>query len=156
MSLTANPYTTSISRSSATGTWPALSRAERDRLEGRIGDRVVAIEHFGSTSVPGLAATPIIDICPVVPAMDAACACKPAMLDLGYRFSAEREDWLAFERRDDADQQYSVRFHPLGSTRLERVLIFRDYLRDHPHARKHLRDRQALRGGRSPRGHRRV
>jgi GrpB-like predicted nucleotidyltransferase (UPF0157 family) len=92
--------------------WPVLFRAERDRLEGRIGDHVVAIEHFGSTSVPGLAAKPIIDICPVVPDMDAARACKPAMLDSGYRFNAEREDWLAFERRDDAGQQYNVHFHP--------------------------------------------
>lgn len=117
--------------------WRRLFGAERDRLDGAIGDHVVAIEHFGSTSVPELAAKPIIDVCPVVPDMDAAADCEPAMLDLGYEFNAERENWLAFERYDrEAEQQYNVHFHPLGSERLERTLIFRDYLRDHHHARE--------------------
>jgi GrpB-like predicted nucleotidyltransferase (UPF0157 family) len=113
--------------------WPERFAAERDRLRERIGDRVDAFEHVGSTSIPGLAAKPIVDICPAPPDMDAARDCKPAMLDLGYRFNAERENWLAFERLDDG-QQYNVHFHPRGSSRLERVLVLRDYLRDHPHA----------------------
>lgn len=131
--------------------WPELFAAERDRLRERIGDRTVAIEHFGSTSVPGLAAKPIIDICPVVPDMDAARACKPALLDLGYEFNTERENWLAFERYDrEADQQYNVHFHPLGSTRLERVIIFRDYLRDHEHARAAYAQAKRLAGAVHP------
>jgi GrpB-like predicted nucleotidyltransferase (UPF0157 family) len=117
--------------------WSELFEDERDRLSDAIGDHVTSIEHFGSTSVPGLAAKPIIDILSVVPAMDAAHACKPAMLDLGYQFNAERENWLAFERYDDeAEQQYNVHFHPSESDRFERTLIFRDYLRDHGHARE--------------------
>lgn len=117
--------------------WEDLFEMERSRLADAIGDRVVAIEHFGSTSVPGLAAKPIIDILPIPPTMDVAHDCKPAMLDLGYQFNAERENWLAFERYDDElDQQFNVHFHTKGSTRLERVLILRDYLREHEHARK--------------------
>lgn len=116
--------------------WPARFEAERERLDQQIGGQTLSIEHFGSTSVPGLAAKPIIDICPVVPDMAAARDCKSAMLDLGYQFNAERENWLAFERFDEGlDQQFNVHFHPAGSTRLERTLIFRDYLRDHSHAR---------------------
>jgi GrpB-like predicted nucleotidyltransferase (UPF0157 family) len=115
--------------------WPALFEDERSRLRKEVGDQTIAIEHFGSTSVPGLAAKPIIDICPVVPDMSAAHACKPALLDLGYQFNAERENWLAFERYDGSSQQYNVHLHPRGSTRLERILLFRDYLRDHSHAR---------------------
>lgn len=117
--------------------WETLFEDERDRLHRELDDKMISIEHFGSTSVPGLAAKPIIDICPIVPDMDAAHACKPIMLDLGYQFNAEREDWLAFERFDkDLQQQFNVHFHPYGSTRLERTLIFRDYLRSHPHARE--------------------
>jgi GrpB-like predicted nucleotidyltransferase (UPF0157 family) len=117
--------------------WRERFEAERERLDGAIGDHTVAIEHFGSTSVPGLAAKPIVDVCPVVEGMDAAYECKPAMLELGYEFNAERENWLAFERYDrDTEQQYNVHFHPVGSERLERTLIFRDYLRDHHHARE--------------------
>jgi GrpB-like predicted nucleotidyltransferase (UPF0157 family) len=116
--------------------WPDLFEAERNRLAERIGGQTLSIEHFGSTSVPGLAAKPIIDICPVVLDMEAAHACRSPMSNLGYQFNAERENWLAFERYDeDARQQYNVHFHPADSERLERVLVFRDYLRDHVHAR---------------------
>lgn len=79
----------------------------------RIGDHVESIEHIGSTSVPGLAAKPIIDIRPVVSGMDAARACKPRILELGAQFTAERDHWLAFERYDEeAAQQYAVHIHP--------------------------------------------
>ena len=117
--------------------WPALFDDERDCLAEAVGDRTISIEHFGSTSVPGLAAKPIIDICLVVPDMDAAHGCESALLDLGYQFIAERENWLAFERfDDDLRRQFNVHVHPYGSSRLERTMIFRDYLRDHPHARE--------------------
>lgn len=115
--------------------WPALFAAERNRLLEHLGEHVVAVEHVGSTSVPGLAAKPIVDLCPVVPDMEAAYACRPTMLDLGYQFNAERENWLAFERLDDDGQQYNVHFHVQGTERLERVLLLREYLRDHEHAR---------------------
>lgn len=117
--------------------WADLFEDERERLRDAIGEHTIRIEHFGSTSVPGLAAKPIIDICPVVPNMEAAHACDPGLRELGYQFNAEREDWLAFERYDDGmAQQYNVHIHPRGSDRLERTLLFRDYLRDHPDARE--------------------
>jgi GrpB-like predicted nucleotidyltransferase (UPF0157 family) len=42
--------------------WPAAFSAERDRLTAAMGDLAVRIDHNGSTSVPGLAAKPVIDI----------------------------------------------------------------------------------------------
>jgi GrpB-like predicted nucleotidyltransferase (UPF0157 family) len=47
--------------------WPGLFRREADRIRTVLGGRVVQLEHIGSTSVPGLAAKPIIDILLVVP-----------------------------------------------------------------------------------------
>src|SRR5947209_3490585 len=46
--------------------WPRLFEREVERIRGALGDRVVLIEHVGSTSVPGLAAKPRIDIVLVV------------------------------------------------------------------------------------------
>jgi GrpB-like predicted nucleotidyltransferase (UPF0157 family) len=40
--------------------WPRLFQREADRIRAVLGDRVVQLEHVGSTSVPGLAAKPII------------------------------------------------------------------------------------------------
>src|SRR5438309_4870119 len=42
--------------------WPALFGREETRIRAVLGDRVVEIEHTGSTSVPGPAAKPVIDI----------------------------------------------------------------------------------------------
>ena len=46
--------------------WPALFEREASRIRQALGDRALRIEHTGSTSVPGLAAKPVIDIVLVV------------------------------------------------------------------------------------------
>jgi len=46
--------------------WPQLYRREAERISGVLGDRMLLVEHVGSTSVPGLPAKPIIDIVLVV------------------------------------------------------------------------------------------
>jgi GrpB-like predicted nucleotidyltransferase (UPF0157 family) len=42
--------------------WPATFEELRDRLAATLGSLAVAIEHVGSTAVPGLAAKSIIDL----------------------------------------------------------------------------------------------
>ncbi|MGH3192783.1 MAG: GrpB family protein [Streptosporangiaceae bacterium] len=46
--------------------WPGLCEREAARIRSALGDRVLLLEHIGSTSVPGLAAKPLIDILLVV------------------------------------------------------------------------------------------
>ena len=46
--------------------WPALYEQEAQAIGQILGENLTAINHIGSTSVPGLAAKPIIDIMPVV------------------------------------------------------------------------------------------
>lgn len=56
--------------------WPAAYDAVRARVVDALGERALAIEHVGSTSVPGLHAKPVIDV------------------DLTVADSAREEDWL--------------------------------------------------------------
>src|SRR5436190_24243203 len=42
--------------------WPLLYKREAERVQSALGDRVLFLEHVGSTSVPGLAAKPKIDM----------------------------------------------------------------------------------------------
>ncbi len=42
--------------------WPVLNERERDTIRRAVGEWLVAIEHVGSTAVPGLGAKPIINI----------------------------------------------------------------------------------------------
>lgn len=116
--------------------WPERFEAEAARLRDEIGERVSRIEHVGSTSVPGLAAKPIVDICPMVPDMETAHECSERLRAMGYTLNAVREEkqWIAHERVDETGQQFNVHVRA-DPERIERYLRFRDFLRDHPDAR---------------------
>lgn len=68
--------------------WPRLYEREAARIRSVLGNRVLLLEHVGSTSVPGLAAKPVIDILLVVadPAEEAAYI--PDLELKGYRLVA--------------------------------------------------------------------
>jgi GrpB-like predicted nucleotidyltransferase (UPF0157 family) len=64
--------------------WPLRFERERGRIGGALGDRLLLIEHIGSTAVPGLAAKPVVDIVIVVADPDDEAAYVPALAGLGY------------------------------------------------------------------------
>ena len=56
------PHNAPITLASYDPDWPVLFACEAARIRAALGGRAVQVEHVGSTSVPGLAAKPIIDI----------------------------------------------------------------------------------------------
>ena len=114
--------------------------AESARIQDAIGEWLVGIEHVGSTSVPGLAAKPVIDIMPGLRDLgDSPLIVRPLQA-LGYRYFPEHEDVLP-ERRYFAlpagdEHRGRRRFHlhivETTSEFWRRHLAFRDYLRAHP------------------------
>jgi GrpB-like predicted nucleotidyltransferase (UPF0157 family) len=86
--------------------WPAQFVEERDRLLDLFPGRFAAIEHIGSTAVPGLAAKPIIDILAGVKSMTEADALLEPLCAHGYETSAEFNATLP-------DQRWLMR-HALG------------------------------------------
>jgi GrpB-like predicted nucleotidyltransferase (UPF0157 family) len=64
--------------------WPATFDDLRARVWPVVGDHALAIEHMGSTSVPGLAATPIIDMTVVLPSADDVPQAIERLATLGY------------------------------------------------------------------------
>ena len=98
------------------------------------GSLALAIEHVGSTSVPGLFAKPIIDIDIVVKACDVESAIQ-ALAGIGYN----REGNLGIPGREafgysgkEHLRQHHLYLCPEDSPELKRHLAFRDYLRTHP------------------------
>ncbi len=77
--------------------WPRLFEREAERIRGALGDGALRIEHAGSTSVPGLAAKPIVDIVLVVADSSDEAAYVPAMENVGYVLRIREPDW--FEHR---------------------------------------------------------
>ena len=69
--------------------WPELYQTEAEEIRGILGENLVDIYHIGSTSVPGLAAKPIIDIMPVVRHIALVDTCNAAFEVLGYECMGE-------------------------------------------------------------------
>ncbi len=114
--------------------WPVLFAAEGARLRGLLGDLVVDVHHVGSTSVPGLAAKPVIDIMPIVRDIREVERYITGMAELGY---APRGEYGLPGRRYFAKDTAGVRSHhvhmyELDNLEVTRHLAFRDYLRAHP------------------------
>ena len=115
--------------------WPALFDAEAARLAGAIraaGLPPLAIEHVGSTSIPGLAAKPILDIAGGHPASTPPALYIDAMARLDYVYRGDggvpgRE----FFRRG-VPRSHHLHLVELGGTHWERYLAFRDALRANP------------------------
>ncbi|KAJ1936504.1 hypothetical protein EC988_008179, partial [Linderina pennispora] len=66
--------------------WAEQFADEAHRIRDAIGPYILDVEHVGSTSIPGLAAKPIIDIQVVVADFSQLAQCIPAMQQLGYRY----------------------------------------------------------------------
>jgi GrpB-like predicted nucleotidyltransferase (UPF0157 family) len=116
--------------------WPILYEGEKDLILGAVGLLVVAIEHIGSTAVPGLGAKPIIDIMVAVRRLADAEQCIGPLEGIGYEYVPEYNDIIP-ERRYFHKGPAEGRTHHLHMVELtsdfwERHLLFRDFLRTHP------------------------
>jgi len=118
-------------------TWVALFERERTQLSNVLGSRMTAIEHVGSTSVPGLAAKPIIDLLVGVKSLpEARSCCLEPLGALGYAYMPEYESWLPeelfFRKGIRGPWTHHVHMMEPSNPRWEGFVVFRDYLRSHP------------------------
>lgn len=99
-------------------------------------DRIVRIEHFGSTAVPGLAAKPIIDLLVEVYSLEATKSAIPLLEALGYVYWADdpRVGRMFFVKgMPPFGLQRTHHLHIVeAASELWERLLFRDYLRSHP------------------------
>jgi GrpB-like predicted nucleotidyltransferase (UPF0157 family) len=112
--------------------WPGLFGREADRVRAVLGDRVSQLEHIGSTSVPGLAAKPIIDMLLVVPDPGDEPAYLPDLEAAGYVLVIREPDWYQHRCFKGPDTDVNLHVYPPGCPEIERYLLFRDRLRRDP------------------------
>ena len=112
--------------------WPRLYRREEDRIRAVLGDRVLRIEHIGSTSVPGLPAKPIIDIALAVADSADEPAYVPALAAAGYKLVIREPDWFEHRCLKGPDTNINLHVFSLGAAEIDRCTRFRDWLRTHP------------------------
>lgn len=111
--------------------WADRFAAVSRELEGRLGGLVIDVEHVGSTSVPGLAAKPIIDI--DLRLEDTANETRyiPALEELGYRLVLREPWWHGHRMLVSAEEDVNLHVWPRDSPEPVRHRLFRDWLRTH-------------------------
>jgi len=109
--------------------WPVLFEEEARRIRAALGERVLRVEHVGSTSVCRLAAKPIIDIVLVVADAADEAAYAPALEAAGYILRIREPDWYQHRMFRGPDRDINLHCFSDGCPEIERMLVFRDWLR---------------------------
>ena len=125
--------------------WMRMYEEERTRIVVLIGDYLEEIHHVGSTSIPGLAAKPVIDILAIVPEISVVEQCVKPLERLDYAYFGENgiPDRHYFRKPSDIRfHQHTHHIHMMERRheQAHKMLTFRDYLRKHPEAVKEYQD----------------
>ena len=113
--------------------WPQLFQEEKARIEAVVGEHIRAIEHVGSTAIPGIRAKPIIDIAIAVADLSVSDALVPAMTSIGYDYPGDIgiPDHRIFGRDRDV-RRFLVHVLEHERYRWRELIAFRDTLRADP------------------------
>ncbi len=126
--------------------WASQFEAERKLLQDALGEWAVAIEHVGSTAVPGLAAKPIIDIGVALRSFEDALHCITPLFELGYQCLGEYgiPGRIFFRKLTDTPlpgqdgggigRTHHVHVYQQDHYEFAQQTAFRDYMRAHPEA----------------------
>ena len=109
--------------------WPALFQKHAEILWGVLGSEALVIEHVGSTSVPELAAKPIMDIDVLVKDSSDEAAYLPAIAAAGYVLRVREADWHQHRMFRTPELDVHVHVFSLGCVEFERHIAFRNHLR---------------------------
>ena len=116
--------------------WPAVFEAEARRLRAACGSALIAVEHIGSTALPGLAAKPVLDVMLGVTRLEDADALVAPICALGYDYFGRyvRSSRFFFVLRANGRRVIHAHGFVAGGPHWRRHLFFRDHLRTHPQA----------------------
>ena len=120
--------------------WSILYKKEEKRILRAVGNKLIGVEHIGSTAVPGLGSKPIIDIMAGNLGASDAEECMLLIQDFGYTDvtpQPEEPDWYyclsrAYRGESSSLLNYHLHLMRFMSDFWKRHLLFRDYLRLHP------------------------
>ena len=99
------------------------------RIRQALGPVAAVVEHVGSTSVPGLAAKPFIDVLLLVPDPGDEAAYVPRLEAAGFLLHVREPDWHQHRFFRAHDPEVQIHVFAVGSEEAERMLLFRDRLR---------------------------
>ncbi len=114
--------------------WPDKFTEEARDLQKVFGKQMLSIHHFGSTSIPGISAKPIIDILLIVRDIEVVNELAPQLEELGYHAVGEYgiSGRRFFYKGTNDLRSHHLHVYETGNPHILRHLVFRDYMRAHP------------------------
>jgi GrpB-like predicted nucleotidyltransferase (UPF0157 family) len=109
--------------------WPSWFEQAAAQIRAALGDAALEIHHVGSTSVPGLMAKPFIDINLVVADTTDEDVYVPKLEAAGYVLRVREPDWFEHRMLRGYDPPVNLHVFPPECSEVERMLVFRDWLR---------------------------
>jgi GrpB-like predicted nucleotidyltransferase (UPF0157 family) len=116
--------------------WPVLFAKEAARIAQTLGETAMRIEHVGSTSVPDLAAKPIIDIVMAVTDSSDESSYVTPLAAHGYELRLREPNWYQHRVLKGPDTDINLHVFTLGCPEVDRMIRFRNHLRRNPIDRK--------------------
>jgi GrpB-like predicted nucleotidyltransferase (UPF0157 family) len=110
--------------------WPERFRREEAKIRSVLGMAALSVEHVGSTSVPGLAAKPIVDILLVVEDSGEEVSYLPTLEEAGYVLRVREPDFDEHRMFRTPQKDVHVHVFSTGSKEIRRLLLLRDHLRE--------------------------
>ena len=121
--------------------WPAQAARLLDRIGAALAGEALRLDHVGSTAVPGLVAKDVLDLQAVLPSLAAADALQPALATAGY-VRCDGDWWddapdgerlpKRLYRGCDPGRAVNLHLREASSPAWSWMLLFRDWLREHP------------------------
>ncbi len=116
--------------------WGPRARAEASRVCEALGAAAVTVHHVGSTAIGGIRAKPILDLLPIVTSLAMLDAAAPRLAALGYRWRGEfgipGRRYCTLDDPSTGKREVQLHCFAVAHPEIERMLLFRDYLRSHP------------------------
>ncbi|QDQ01964.1 GrpB family protein [Lysinibacillus fusiformis] len=113
--------------------WKLMFEQEVQLLRTIFGDEIISFEHFGSTSIPGMKAKPVIDMMGIINDIEKVDTYNEQMKFLGYEVVG---DWgiegRRLFRKGGDNRTHHIHFYQFDNPQIERHLAFREYLLAHP------------------------
>ncbi len=116
--------------------WPSMFSLHANRIRNVLSEKVLLLEHVGSTSVPGLCAKPIIDMVLAVSNSADEPSYVPSLEEQGFVLRIREPDWFEHRLLKAPDVDGNLHVLSVGCEEIDRMLAFRDWLRVHDDDRR--------------------
>ena len=109
--------------------WPSQFSLQARRIRDALSEKVLLLEHIGSTSVPGLSAKPVIDMVLAVSNSADEPSYVPPLEQQGFVLRIREPDWFEHRLLKAPNIEGHLHIFSVGCEEIDRMLAFRDWLR---------------------------